>query len=281
MATITVQQGPTSLNKLGGAGWMDESTTTKSTIATAESSQSENSKTTIPTTTPSTTTNTTTTNNKPRSLSAPAARLNNNNINDGFDSDLDSLPENAAEATNTEVDAAASNNKLQFSTLTIREYGRILGIGVTVKGPPLTIEWTHQDEQEYDVDEYEKAVEGSRRLQAELKIPSKDREAMMKASGFSHKEILEATKQANITRNQRKVTVERLGMSSVHEAMEKISKRFQFGKKRDKKRLTKALDESLHGRQQQQRSKRHTLWSVWCAVLRYKSHRGPFCSRNA
>lgn len=236
---------------------MDESTTTKSTIATAESSQSENSKTTIPMTTPSTTTNTN--NNKPRSLSAPAARLNNNNINDGFDSDLDSLPE-IAEATNTEVEAAAaSNNKLQFSTLTIREYGRILGIGVTVKGPPLTIEWTHQDEQEYDVDEYEKAVEGSRRLQAELKIPSKDREAMMKASGFSHKEILEATKQANITRNQRKVTVERLGMSSVHEAMEKISKPFQFGKKRDKKRLTKALDESLHGRQQQQRSKRHTL----------------------
>ena len=264
MATITVQQGPTSLNKLGGAGWMDESTTTKSTIATAESSQSpissteekENSKTTITTTTPSTNTTTTTNNNKPRSLSAPAARLNN--INDGFDSDLDSLPENA-EATNTEVEAAASNNKLQFSTLTIREYGRILGIGVTVKGPPLTIEWTHQDEQEYDVDEYEKAVEGSRRLQAELKIPSKDREAMMKASGFSRKEILEATKQANITRNQRKVTVERLGMSSVHEAMEKISKPFQFGKKRDKKRLTKALDESLHGRQQQQRSKRHTL----------------------
>lgn len=266
MATITVQQGPTSLNKLGGGGWMDESTTTKSTIATAESSQSpvssteekENSKTTITTTTPSTTTTTTTNNNKPRSLSAPAARLNNNNINDGLDSDLDSLPENA-EATNTEVEAAASNNKLQFSTLTIREYGRILGIGVTVKGPPLTIEWTHQDEQEYDVDEYEKAVEGSRRLQAELKIPSKDREAMMKASGFSHKEILEATKQANITRNQRKVTVERLGMSSVHEAMEKMTKPFQFGKKRDKKRLTKALDESQHGRQQQQRSKRHTM----------------------
>lgn len=255
------------LNKLG-SGWMDDSTATKSTVATTESSQSPSPLSSDEETDDHIVMTSTGAPKPNRSLSEPAM-LHNRVVDSDFDSDFDSLPDNddrEEEKENTDtIKSVPENNetnnntvqvlKVDFGTLTIREYPRILGDGVTIKGPPLTIAWKHQDENEYEVDEYEKAMEGNRRLQSELKIPSKDREAMMKASGFSKKEILECSKQATITRNQRKWTVERLGMTPVHEVMEKVKNPFKFGKKRQKKRLQKAISESQKGKM----SKRHTM----------------------
>lgn len=121
----------------------------------------------------------------------------------------------------TNVDPINSR-RLQFSTLTIREYPRVLGDNVTVMGPPISISWIHQDETVYGIEEYEEAMQDSRRTQSELKMPSSHREKMLKDDGYSRKDIQEATKMSTIARNQRKRTVETLKLQRLQEGIEKV-----------------------------------------------------------
>ena len=74
------------------------------------------------------------------------------------------------------------SRKLRFSTLTIREYPRVLGDNVTVVGPPITLSWEYQNEKVYDIEEYEEAIQDTRRTQAELKMPSAHRDKILKES---------------------------------------------------------------------------------------------------
>lgn len=128
--------------------------------------------------------------------------------------------------------------RLRFSTITVREHRRILGDNVTVMGPPISISWEYEVEQVYDLDEYEVACEDTRRTQAELKIPSKHRDEMLKTCGYTRKEIQEAIKRSNIARGQRKRTIETLKLQPLQEAFEKIlkagSKPLRRKSKRDK-----------------------------------------------
>lgn len=116
----------------------------------------------------------------------------------------------------------SSSRRLKFTTLTIREYWRVLGDNVTVMGPPISLSWEHQGETVYDLAEYEEAVKDTRRSQSELKMPSKHRDQMLKDGGFSRASIMEAIKKSNIARNQRKRTVETLNLQPLQEAIEKI-----------------------------------------------------------
>lgn len=118
--------------------------------------------------------------------------------------------------------------RLRFHQVTIREYPRVLGDNVCMMGVPISISWEHQGEKVYDLEEYEEACSHTRRTQTELKIPSSHRNTLLRETGYSAKEIQEAIKRSNITRNQRKRTVEMLKMHTVHEALEKVAR---FGKK--------------------------------------------------
>jgi len=116
-----------------------------------------------------------------------------------------------------------------FSTVTIREYPRALGDNITVMGPPVSLDWEHQDETVYDLIEYDEAVSDTRRKMPELKMPSKLRDQILRESGYTKQDIQKATKASNIARQQRKRTVEMLKLQPLHEAFEKMTR---FGKKK-------------------------------------------------
>ena len=98
----------------------------------------------------------------------------------------------------------------------------MLGDNVTVVGPPITLSWEYQDEKVYDIEDYEQAIQDTRRSQGELKMPSAHRDKLLKESGYSRAEIQEAVKSSNIARNQRKRTVETLNLQALQETFEKV-----------------------------------------------------------
>jgi len=152
---------------------------------------------------------------------------------DGKDAIPDAVHPNPKQLERRYTEPCAGSRKLRFSTLTIREYARVLGDNVTVMGPPISLSWEHQDETVYEIEDYEQAIQDSRRTQSELKMPSAHRDKILKESGYSRRDIQEAIKNSNITRNQRKRTIETLNLQPLQEAFEKAVKiRNPFRKKK-------------------------------------------------
>lgn len=118
---------------------------------------------------------------------------------------------------------------VRFSTITVREYPRILGDNITVRGPPISMSWNHSGEKVYDLNDYDLMAcggeDGTRRLQAELKMPSIHRIDLLRNDGYTWKEIQEATKQSTLTRNRRKRTLEMIHLQPLHELFEKVTRK--------------------------------------------------------
>jgi len=97
--------------------------------------------------------------------------------------------------------------QVKFSTLTVRSYPRCPGyfhVTSDSGGPPLSMERKHQSEITYpsiDVYETKTTITKSR---SELKVPSMERDELLRRYGYSLAERQQATKQSTITRNQRK-----------------------------------------------------------------------------
>ena len=138
-------------------------------------------------------------------------------------SDAHLLEKSSSSETTTSIQQQ-QKRRCRFSTLTVREYPRILGDNVTVMGPPISLSWEYEDESVYDLEEYLIAVQDSKRIQAELKIPSMHRDMMLRESGYSRKEIQTACKKSTIARNQRKRTIETLKLQPLEEFLEKVKK---------------------------------------------------------
>jgi len=114
------------------------------------------------------------------------------------------------------------SKKLCFSTVTIREHPIVLGDNVTIRGPPISLSWDHQDEKVYGLEDYEQTIRERRRSYSQLKMPSMHRDKLLKESGYSRRDIQEATKLSTIARNQRKRTIDTLHLQPLQEAFEKI-----------------------------------------------------------
>ena len=140
---------------------------------------------------------------------------------------------------------SANGKSVGFSTLTIREYAMILGDNVTMSGPPISISWEHDKEEMFDVDDYEAVYENTRRSHAELQMPRAHRDEMMRRSGFTRKQIQEASKQATIARNRRKRTAETQQLHKLQEVMENV---VRSGKKglRMKKGTSSSLPKQMN-----------------------------------
>lgn len=149
---------------------------------------------------------------------------------------------NQSERRNSEP---MNSGRLRFTTLTIREYPRVLGDNVTVKGAPISLSWRHQDEKVFEIEEYEEAIQDTRRTQSELKMPSSHRDKILKDSGYSRKEIQEAIKNSNIARNQRRRTVETLKLQPLQEAFEKVVRVGKNPLRKSKKNRTERLAQSI------------------------------------
>ena len=128
---------------------------------------------------------------------------------------------------------------VSFSTLTVREYPRCIGYDTvtSVGGPPISMERYHQNEIVYtSVDEYEAIIHScsiskkSRSL-FELKLPSKQRDDILRQHGYSLSERQNATKQSTITRNQRKKSNKGQGRSNNRSFFNSIKKSLFSNKK--------------------------------------------------
>ena len=90
-----------------------------------------------------------------------------------------------------------------FSSITIREHPVIPGENPGVScGVPLTLDWEHDFEDKFDLDEFE-SNKTQKRRQVEMKIPASKRADMLRKNGFGWVDIQKSIKQANISRHKR------------------------------------------------------------------------------
>mmetsp|Transcript_43393 Transcript_43393/g.104874 ORF Transcript_43393/g.104874 Transcript_43393/m.104874 type:complete len:185 (-) Transcript_43393:75-629(-) len=111
-----------------------------------------------------------------------------------------------------------------FANIQIREYPIIVGDNPSIMtGTPITIDWTHVDEFDCSVDDYERTKPKSRNMM-ELRLPARNRDDILKAQGFSLKDRNAGMKAANTTRRQRRRTSNTMNLSAATETLE-IAKR--------------------------------------------------------
>ena len=120
--------------------------------------------------------------------------------------------------------------QVQFSTVEIRRYERILGDNPACpSGPSISIGWTFNDEETsvHLIDEYE--YRRTRRLEGSDMTLSKDeRFQLLLNLGYSRKEISTAVRSKLKIINKRRRTVHNLHILPVEEIIEGVSKKFSF-----------------------------------------------------
>ena len=115
-------------------------------------------------------------------------------------------------------------DKVSFSKIHIREYPIIIGDNPSIMtGVPITIDWVHVSEIKFTIDEYEDFKPESRTM-AQLRMPSSCRNGILQRQGFSTAEIRRGLRMANITKGQRRKTIEGESLSSVQETAERIKR---------------------------------------------------------
>ncbi len=116
---------------------------------------------------------------------------------------------------------ATAGGGVTFGTCEVREYPIIMGDNPGgYMGPPLTIGWEPQDQVVITVDDFE-SEHPPRRFGSQLNMPKEVREDMLRNAGFSRGEIQSGMREINISRSQRKRTVELLHMEKVEEWTER------------------------------------------------------------
>ena len=124
-----------------------------------------------------------------------------------------------------EQKSRSKGKRVRFSTVEVREYPMILGDNPAVRcGPSITIDWRPFSRNFFHVETHVRMTPYPRRKPTEMAMPFFHREFLMKASGYTHKEILECTKQANIIKTQRAKTLRKLQMAQVEEMGESVKK---------------------------------------------------------
>ena len=134
-------------------------------------------------------------------------------------------PEESAEQLFNEI-PSTNSRRVIFKNILIREYPICIGDNPCVSvGAPITIGWDYDPPLVCSIDDYEE-YKPEKRTMAELKIPSRSRNEMLKRLGFSLREIQEGTKTATIGRNNRKQTnaAVKSGKQPTHEFLERAKR---------------------------------------------------------
>lgn len=115
--------------------------------------------------------------------------------------------------------------KVSFHVVQVRYYERILDINPSVTaGPPVGIGWRFKKGGQVTVDEWE-LQRGETRKSTSLVLPRHVREAMLKESGYTNKDIADVVRLVMKAKNQRRTTVSNLNASGVEEAVERAARR--------------------------------------------------------
>jgi hypothetical protein len=133
------------------------------------------------------------------------------------------------------------NRKVSFNTITVREYGMILGEHPWCSfGPPVQMDWPYNELPTLDIDVYEALARRSgRRTPQDFVLPYYKRKHLLLRAGYSKQELMEATRHANKTKRLRAATRSLLFFSKLEEALQSAKRKVQrlvsntHGKKMD------------------------------------------------
>eukprot|EP00980_Cylindrotheca_fusiformis_P004757 scaffold1016_cov105-Cylindrotheca_fusiformis.AAC.3 len=142
-------------------------------------------------------------------------------------------PDTSAEPSTTSSSAAAaavppssptlssSSRKVRFEKVQIREYPICIGDNPSsAQGPPLSIEWNHVDEQEYELPN--NYVDMKKRTLGEMNVSALERKRILQDAGYSTKEINRELKKVNRARAKRRRTVGRLQLFKLQDRFERF-----------------------------------------------------------
>ena len=117
---------------------------------------------------------------------------------------------------------ALRRSTITFGQVNIREYERVLGDNPSVtSGPPLSIGWRYSPSTlNMSIDDYEEN-KGSPRTSSEYLVPKSIRVATLKEhADIPHREMVNAVRDIQKTKSQRRKTVVNLSMASTEELIE-------------------------------------------------------------
>jgi hypothetical protein len=133
--------------------------------------------------------------------------------------------------------ASGAPKSVQFSTVTLRYYERILSDNPAVQsGPAIGIGWRYKRGGMFDIATFEQGRTCNRYGQ-ELILTREDREKMLKDAGIPQKDIVDMVRVILKSKDQRKQTINNLHARGVEEAVEDARKRvgrlLSFGRQSD------------------------------------------------
>ena len=130
------------------------------------------------------------------------------------------------------------NSKVAFGEVNVRKYQRIICDNPAVTaGPSLGVGWKYKVQPAISVDAYEKS-RGSRKQKNDLLLDRVTREKMARRMGYTERQIADMVRAVNKTKNQRRQTLNNLGVEKMELAVETAKKRlksFLFLKGKDVK----------------------------------------------
>ena len=121
------------------------------------------------------------------------------------------------------------NRRVSFSTVTIREYERILGDNPSCScGPSIGIGWEFSEEETLPVSLWESWRETERQPER-LVLGRDEREEMLLDLGYNHKVIAQAVREIVKVKNKRRQTIHNLSASGMEELMETAGRKVKKG----------------------------------------------------
>ena len=142
---------------------------------------------------------------------------------------------------------------VSFSTVSIREYQRILGDNPSCScGPSISIGWEFDTEDCFSVNQWEDWRREERDATL-LVLCREEREELLLQLGYNHNVIAQAIRDIVKVKNKRRQTIHNLEAMGVEEMMESASKKLKsvrkrglFGKRKKKKKEEHDDDESVY-----------------------------------
>mmetsp|Transcript_17565 Transcript_17565/g.24764 ORF Transcript_17565/g.24764 Transcript_17565/m.24764 type:complete len:290 (+) Transcript_17565:145-1014(+) len=163
------------------------------------------------------------------------SRKSLNLSSDTISNDSKSIVKRNTSISNTS-NCSKSEISVSFESVEFREYPIILGDNPAVStGAPLTIDWDYQQVDKVQIDEYE-SKRPARRSYVQMAIPKRHREELLVENGCTRREILKRVKEVNLSRLNRRRTVEMLHQTQVQVRVEKMKRGLKNMLTRNKKR---------------------------------------------
>ena len=132
--------------------------------------------------------------------------------------------DNTAQQDDVTTSQVRRGSKVQFGTVEIRDYKRILGDHPCVSiGPPLSIDWDYEENKPQDVDEYEFDRVLSRKSQQEMYLNYYARKHIL-GQDYTEGDFKQVKKQINIIKKHREISK---SLGRVEIALESVYTQFK------------------------------------------------------